>query len=98
MEEKMNIIAEAIYKACANTKFECEYTRTAYAVKVNFGLGNDFWAIEIGVAGYKEGMGTVYTFPDDNVTARTIDLEEALKLITEGFSKEGVEFSYETAA
>ncbi|WP_407397735.1 hypothetical protein [Treponema sp.] len=90
MEEKMNIIAEAVYKACAETGFSSEFNRSEYTVSVNFGCGDDYWSVDIGISGSRKGSGRVY---EHGGKVRFVNLDEALRLITEGFRAEGVVFN-----
>lgn len=91
-----NVIAEAIYKACAETGFKAEFSRNKYEVDVNFGVGENFWSVGVGISGFRSGLARIYK--KDKL--EEIEFDEALRLIKEGFAKVGVvlEVPNETAA
>ncbi|MDO4801783.1 MAG: hypothetical protein Q4A15_06425 [Prevotellaceae bacterium] len=86
MKEKMNIIAEAIYKACAEAGFKVRFSRTEYEVNVNFGVGECYGSISIGVSGFRLGLARNYV----GGKLEEIPLDEALEIVTEVFKSEGV--------
>ena len=88
--ENYNAVAEAVYKACAETKFDSAFSRGEFGFDVNFGVGDNYISVHISTRGeasfWRSVEGKKY---GENTT---VSLEEALELIKTRFKEEGVEF------
>lgn len=87
MDDRMQKIADALYKACAETGFKVRYARDQRDFTVDFFRTNNesSWITFSAWFGWRE-----YHFQQEESVGRDITIDEAMHLINEGFKEYGV--------
>lgn len=89
MDDRMQKIADALYKACAETNFKARYSRDHRDFTVDFFRTNhkSNWITFSAWFGWRE-----YHFQQEESVGRDITEDEALVLLKEGFAEFGVTY------